>query len=238
MIIPIPIRVATEWVATARGTTWKVVTCSHCQQRYAFQLELETSGKEVGPPLLLASEEGPRLAQAKAEQNLSKMARNLVFPLPCPNCGCYQPDMVELLRTEGTSNAPMIAGLIVAGLSFIPLAFSVPYIWVATVAGVLVGLGLIGYADWATARWNPNAGDPEKRKARGRKRAVWGEELDRLLATDMAAGPDPTTCAVGGQATDDQLRFKFWASDGPGARVVGAQIADAEPGGAADRGRM
>ena len=61
-----------------------------------------------------------------------------------------------------------------------------------TVAGVLVGFGLIGYTDWAAARWDPNAGDPEPRKARGRKRAIWGEQLDRLLATDLHAGPAPT----------------------------------------------
>ena len=199
MIIPIP--VATQWVATARGTVWKVVTCSHCRQRYAFLLELETTGKEVGPPLSLG-DEGTRRAQARAEENLSKMARNVVFPLPCPNCGCYQPDMVDRLRAEGTSNAPVIAGLIVAVLSLIPLAFSIPYIWVATAAGVSVGLGLIGYADWAAARWDPNSGDPEPRKARGRKRAVWGEPLDRLLATDLDAGPAPTAHPVGGQAAD------------------------------------
>jgi hypothetical protein len=189
MIIPIPF--ATQWVATARGTAWKVVACSHCRQRYAFVLELETTGKEVGPPLALG-DEGAKRAQARAEENLSKMARNVVVPLPCPNCGCYQPDMVDRLRAEGTSNTPVIVGLIVAVLSLIPLAFSVPYIWVATVVGMSVGLGLIGYADWAAARWDPNAGDPEPRKARGRRRAVWGEQLDRLLATDLNAGPAPT----------------------------------------------
>jgi hypothetical protein len=57
---------------------------------------------------------------------------------------------------------------------------------------VLVGLGLIGYADWAAARWDPNAGDPEPRRARGRKRAVWGDDLDRLLTTNSDAGPATT----------------------------------------------
>ena len=110
MIIPIWIPVATRWVAAARGTVWKVVTCSHCQQRYAYQLELETTGQVVGPPLTFDTE-AAKLAQARAEERLSKMARNVVTPLPCPNCGCYQPDMVERLRTEGTSKAPVIAGL-------------------------------------------------------------------------------------------------------------------------------
>lgn len=211
MLIPIP--VATNWVATAQRTVWKVVTCSHCSQRYAFPLELETTGNDV-TPLFLDSEGAARRAQAKAEDNLSKMARNVVFPLPCPTCGCYQPDMVDRLRSEGTSNAPVIAGLIVAVLSLIPLAFSVPYIWVVTVVGMLVGFGLMGYADWAAARWDPNAGDPEPRKARGRKRAVWGEQLDQLLATDGNAGPAST------------------------ARVVGGPVADAEPGAAPDTGRV
>lgn len=228
MIIPIP--VATRWVATAQGAVWKVVTCSHCQQRYAFLLEMETTGTEVGPPLSFGSE-GARQAQARAEENLSRMARNVVFPLPCPNCGCYQPDMVERLREEGTSNALVIAGLIIVVLSLIPLAFSVPYIWVATAVGVSVGFGLIGYADWAAARWDPNAGDHEPRKARGRKRAVWGEELDRLLATDLAASPAP----VGGQAAD-ALKWTLWLRPaGPTVRAVGGQAADAEPNAAPDR---
>jgi hypothetical protein len=181
--------------------------------------------------------DGAKQAQARAEQNLSKMGRNVVVPLPCPNCGCYQPDMVELLRTEGTSNAPVIAGSIVIVLSLILLAFSVPYIWVATAVGVSVGFGLIGYADWAAARWDPNAGDPERRKARGRKRAVWGEELDRLFATDLDAGPAPAAPAVGGQAADERMGFTFFEGHHPAARVVDRQAADAEPGAAPDSGR-
>jgi len=160
MIIPIP--VATRWVATAQGTVWKVVTCSHCRQRYAVLLDLQATGTDIGPPLFLDAEAATKRAQARAEENLSKLARNVVFPFPCPNCGCYEPDMVVRLREEGTSKAPVIAGLIVVVLSLIPLAFSVPYIWVATAAGVSVGLGLIGYADWAAARWDPNAGDPSR----------------------------------------------------------------------------
>jgi hypothetical protein len=142
--------------------------------------------------------------------------------------------MVDRLREEGTSNAPMIAGLVVAVLSLIPLLFSVPYNWVATVIGMSVGLGLAGYADWAAAHWNPNAGEPEKRKARGRKRTVWGEELDRLLATDMAADLTP----VGGQAAD-ALRCDLWMRPAQStARPVGGHAADAEPGDAADQGDM
>jgi hypothetical protein len=193
-------------------------------------VELETTGQVVGPPLAL-DPEGAKQAQARAEENLLKMGRNVVIPLPCPNCGCYQADMVELLRTEGTSDTLVKAGLIIAVLSLIPLAFKVPYIWVATAVGVSVGFGLIGYADWAASRWDPNAGAPEPRKARGRRLAVWGEELDRLLATGLDAVPAPTARAVGGPAADERIAFVFFDSHGPAARVVGGPVPYAEPSG-------
>ena len=165
------------------------------------------------------------------QNNSSVIGIKQMMPLPCPNCGCYQPDMVEMLRTEGTSNTPVIAGLTIAALSLIPLAFSVPHIWVASAVGVSIGLGLIGFADWAAARWDPNAGDPKKRKARSRKLAVWGEELDQLLATGQGAGPYPVARAVGGKAEDEQIAFVFFDSHGPAARLVGGRAADAEPSG-------
>lgn len=236
MLIPIPIPYSTRWVAKANGTVWKVVTCSHCQQRYGFQLELETTGQVVGAPLSMDAD-GARQAQARAQENLAKMGRNVVIPLPCPNCGCYQPDMVEVLRSEGTSNAPVKVGLLVIVVSLIPLAFSVPYNWVATVVGVAVGFGLIGYGDWAAARWDPNAGPPEKRKALGRKRAVWGEELDELLAAGRDADVQLAAPAAEGPAPDAQIAFVFFENQAPAARVVKLQPDDAEPGAAPDSGR-
>ena len=182
MFIVIPIPVGARYEATARRTVWKVLACSHCRKHYAFQLELETTGTEIASPLE-PSDEAHRRAMANAEENLSKMAQNVVLPVPCPNCGCYQDDMVDRLKSEGTSNTPVIAGLIIAVLSLIPLAFNIPFNWVATAVGVCAGLGLIGYADWSTARWDPNAGNPEQRKTLGRKRAIWGDELERLLAS-------------------------------------------------------
>ena len=93
------------------------------------------------------------------------MSRNVVLPVPCPNCGAYQDDMVGLLKEERTSNGSVKAGLVVAALSLIPLAFRIPYLWIVTVAGLLAGLALVAYADVAASRFNPNAGDPEPRKA-------------------------------------------------------------------------
>jgi len=186
ILIPIPVGVSR--VATVRGAVWKVVSCSHCNDRYAYLLELEATGADHDL-LFVDGEDSAKRARARAEENLSKMSRNVVLPVPCPNCGHYQDDMVRLLKEEGTSNGPVKAGLIVAALSLIPLAFRVPYLWIVTVAGVLAGLALVAYADVAASRFNPNAGDPEPRKARGRRRAVWGEELTELLATSPSGEP-------------------------------------------------
>lgn len=182
MFVLIPIPAGVTRVATVRGAVWKVVCCSGCKERYAYLLELEATGEDHDQNVVGGKDSAER-ARARAEEQLSKLSRNVVLPVPCPNCGHYQEDMVRLLKEEGTSNGPVIAGLIVAGLSLVPLAFRAPYLWIVTVAGVLAGLALVAYADVAASRFNPNAGDPEPRKARGRRHAVWGEQLAELLAT-------------------------------------------------------
>jgi len=180
MLIPIPIGAKTT--AAAEGATLKVVSCEHCHQNYAYRLELRAIGVDHNL-LFLDSEGSARRAQAQAEQNLLKMCRNVVRPVPCPNCGFYQDDMVKLIKEQGMSKGPVISGLVVAALSLVPLAFEIPNIWVLTAAGVFAGLSLVAYADVAASRFDPNAGDPDRRKARGRKDAVWGEQLTELLTT-------------------------------------------------------
>src|SRR5579885_181956 len=101
MLIPIPIGV--KRVAAVRGAVWKIVSCAQCEQRYAYLLMLEATGEDHDL-LFLDAEDSAKRARAKAEQNLSKMSRNVVLPVPCPNCGFYQDDMVRLLREEGASN--------------------------------------------------------------------------------------------------------------------------------------
>jgi hypothetical protein len=189
VLIPIPVIV--KRVAEVQGAVWKLVKCAQCGQEYAYLVELQATGVDHDVLILDVDGSGQR-AQARAEESLSRMARNVVLPVPCPHCGAYQDDMVRLLKEEGTSNGPLIAGLIVGGLSLIPLAFEFRGNWMVTAAGVGVGLALIAYGDLAMSRYNPNAGDPEPRKARGRRHAVWGEKLVELLAAlkTLDTGPD------------------------------------------------
>lgn len=183
ILIPIPLL---KRVATVQGTAVKLVSCAHCQKNYGYFVDLEATGV-CHDLLLLDVEAASRQAKARAEETLAKLSQNIVLPVPCPHCGSYQDDMVRLLRSEGTSRVPLMAGLTVGALSFIPLAFGIPYLWVLTVAGLAVGLALIGYGDVAAATFDPNAGDPKPRQLHGQKLAVWGEQLAELLGTSANA---------------------------------------------------
>jgi hypothetical protein len=51
-----------------------------------------------------------------------------------------------------------------------------------------MGLTLVVYGTVLALRFDPNAGDPEPRKALGKRHAVWGERLAELLATVEKGG--------------------------------------------------
>jgi hypothetical protein len=184
ILIPIPIGVT--HVAAVQGAVWKFVTCAQCQQRYAYLLELEATG-ENHDVLFFDGEGAAERARAKAEQNLLHKCRNVVIPVPCPACGWYQEDMTRKLKEEASINPLQIAGAAIAVIAFVPLALSIPYIWVLTVFLALSGLALVILGYMLAFRFDPNAGDPEPRKVLGRRHAVWGEQLADLLATNPPA---------------------------------------------------
>jgi hypothetical protein len=185
MHIPIPIPIGTKHIATVHGTVWKLVACGQCQQQYAYRLELEASGEDHDLLFLDGAGSAER-AHEQAVQNLDQKSRNCVLPVPCPHCGFYQDNMSRQLKDDAWMNPYQIAGAILALLSFVALAFDIAYNWALTVAGAAAGAALLVYGYAISFRFDPNAGDPEPRKALGRKRAVWGEKLAELLA----ANPD------------------------------------------------
>lgn len=186
MHIPIPIPIGTKHVAAVRGAVWKFASCAHCQQRYAYLLELEATGEDHDL-LFLDGEGSAKRARAKAEQNLLQKSRNVVLPVPCPNCGSYQDDMSRMLKEQVSINSLQIAGVLIAALSLVPLAFDIPFIWVLTIVLAVAGLAVLAYGYVVAFRFDPNAGDPETRKTLGRRHAVWGEQLAELLATSPNA---------------------------------------------------
>jgi hypothetical protein len=191
MHIPIPIGIIRT--AAVQGAVWKFVCCTHCQQRYAYLLELEATGEEHDL-LFLDSKGSAERARAQAEQNLTQKSRNVVLPVPCPNCGFYQEDMARNLKDEASINPLQVAGVVIALLSLVPLMLEIPYSWVLTIVLAVIGLALVAWGLVRTFHFDPNAGNPEPRKALGRTHAVWGEQLAELLATspriEPAAAPE------------------------------------------------
>jgi hypothetical protein len=192
ILIPIPI--STKYVASIKGAVWKFVSCSHCQQGYAYLLELEATA-EAEDLLFLDGEGAKERARAAAEENLWHKSRNIVLPVPCPTCGWYQEDMQRNLQDGASINRLQIVGAVILALSLVPLAFSIPYLWVLTFVLAVVGVALLAYGYVVAFCFDPNAGDQEERKALGRKHAVWGEQLAELLATR----PDTESNAAGGR---------------------------------------
>jgi hypothetical protein len=192
--IPLPIGnmhlhvpVGNKHVAAVRGSVWKLVSCSRCQEPYAYLLELQATGEDYDL-LFLDGKGSAERARAQAERNLSQKVRNTVLPVPCPGCGSYQDDMSRQLRAQASINRAQIVGLVIAVLSLVPLTFDMASTWVLTVLGAVVGVTLVAYGTVRACRFDPNAGDPEPRKLLGRRHAVWGEQLAELLATSLKSG--------------------------------------------------
>lgn len=189
MHIPIPIPIGARHVAAVQGAVWKFVSCAHCQERFAYLLELEATGEDHDL-LFLDAEGSAERAQAMAEHNLLQKCRNVVLPVPCPNCGFHQDDMSQILKDEKSINSLQVAGCVIVVLSLVTLVLDIPGIWVLTTVLAPIGLVLLAYGYVVAFRFDANAGDPEPRKELGRRLAVWGDRLAELLATSPRTGPD------------------------------------------------
>ncbi len=191
MLIPIPI--GAKHVAAVEGTVWKHISCASCHQPFAFLLELQATGEDHDL-LFLDGEGSANRAQAQAEKNFFQKSQNIVVPIPCPGCGTYQENMVQLLKDDASINATQVIGGAIALLSPVPLAFGFAYAWILTLALAVIGLSLLAYGFIVALRYDPNAGDPEPRKMLGQKHAIWGEELAELVTStptgDSGALPD------------------------------------------------
>ncbi len=181
MFIPIPVPVGTHHVATAEGSVWKVVDCSHCTERFAYLLELQATGEDVGY-LFFDGETASASARRQAEQNLAAKGRNTVVPVPCPRCGRYQADMARRLKDDASINRLQIAGLAITLLAFAGLATGVAYAWVFTIFATAVGIAFLICGYVKSFRFDPNAGDPAPHIKYSREHTVWGDKLNKLLA--------------------------------------------------------
>src|SRR5262245_28355080 len=122
MVIPIIVPVGRIQSVVLHGRFWKVVICEHCQQPYAYVMELTAKGSS--PDLLYMDGKGSvERARSQAEENLARQREKSIPTVPCPCCGSYQKDMAQQMKEQAWINPLQIIGGIIALLSFIALAF-------------------------------------------------------------------------------------------------------------------
>jgi hypothetical protein len=194
LVVPVPIPIGIKRIAFVQGSCLKVMSCGHCQQRYAYQLNLEARGDDRDllfmETLSGESEASAERARARAEENFLKQTQNVALPVPCPLCGWYQDDMLELVKEEAPINAPHVVAAVILALCWVPLVSSIPNSWLITAALAAIGLACLIWGYVLAFRFDPNAGDAEARKAIGRRNAVWGELLTKALASSAPPEKD------------------------------------------------
>jgi hypothetical protein len=185
-----PIHIGTDVTVTVRGSVLMTVRCQRCQHVYFYEMFRSEPGGSFSLLSLDnegAAAKGEAIAQVALRQSLEKGCD----PVPCPECGTYQPNMLPQLRHEHRRDLRKagVRILLAAGLCFAltrlvadPLDEIVPnwITWMAWAAASLAGAGLIVYRWYLGSRHDPNSRtDIEHRKEIGRQRVA---EAERYIA--------------------------------------------------------
>jgi hypothetical protein len=195
-----PIHVGTDVTVTVHGSILMTVRCQRCQHVYLYEMFRSEPGGSFS--LLSLDNEGAAAKGAViAEVALRQSLEKDCDPVPCPECGTYQPNMLPQLRHEHRRDLRKagIRILLAAGLCFAltrlaadPLDEIVPnwITWMAWAAASLAGAGLIVYRWYLGSRHDPNSQpDIEHRKEIGRQRVAETERYIALRRTEENQQP-------------------------------------------------
>lgn len=182
MYIPL----GTFYTVTRFGSTYKVVECEQCTQRYAYQVRAAAEGYGTSP-LYLDNQGAKDRAERQASFALECALRRAVEVVPCPECGWIQKDMQPLARHRHYRRLRIVAFLLLSGL-ILPLVFVIGIIFwppnpqvradmlqdaaFFTVVFGLTGGGLLWWRASACKRFDANATELEGRLALAAQRAV------------------------------------------------------------------
>jgi hypothetical protein len=198
--------------ATAKGTAVKEAKCEQCECEYTYLVFRRAIGKSTA--FLVADHE---TAQARANDDLYELLKSACDPVPCPNCGWYQRDMVARARQLrfGWLSIPSRVFFVISCI-LLPFVALFAAVWLEEkdryaelglttmerqdaetllVSLLLWGAALILAAVLLILRfllprfYDPNAADPKRRIDLGRYRAVTKEAL-RTGAFPRDANPD------------------------------------------------
>jgi hypothetical protein len=197
-MVPIWIPYALDYAAILKGHAPKLVRCEKCQFEYVYLLSRRAKG-EATSFLFLDNKGARERAQSRAADRLSQKLEQSCDPVPCPECGWLQAEMIARARHLRYSWMGMTARvlcpiaalfvfvviLITANLQesrsrdareFLIAAWSVS----ALLAAAAIGISVLAWQ--LPKRLDPNAEDLEIRKQRGKSLALGKEEYLKQLA--------------------------------------------------------
>jgi hypothetical protein len=176
MALPIHIFFGHDITAKMSGMALREVVCSHCGERYVYQLR-RTGHGDAYAPLHIRTRALREQAQRSAQEDLQNMLRSGEDFVPCPACGYVQPSMVRLRREawlRGLAWAFVPIAVIAAAALYLEWK---PFLqwdsrWLLKAAGAL-GAGWLAMLMWAIIS-NPN------RRAHQRTREALGPKCRAL----------------------------------------------------------
>ena len=176
------------YTATAAGSVLKLVHCEQCNHEFGYKMSRKAAG-DAFSTLGLSNQRAADAAETQAGKRLQRKLAKSCDPVPCPECGLYQPEMVARLRVvrfKWLDNP-------VFGLILSPIFMSIflggyfarqeqPILWFGVLFGVAWGLALaIGLTrTWLNRVIDPNASPANKRIALGKRLSMTKAEFERL----------------------------------------------------------
>jgi len=193
----IPIPYGTKYTVEVRGSIWKPVTCEFCSTQFAYQLSAKAKG-QAKSILWLNKEQVKMSAESNARQALQRKLREVkritTKAISCPNCGRYQKDMAQILKTKAANSSflPPFYGFLTFGAA-LSLAWLVNFVLQdlvdeANVWLIALGAGIFGGIFVAILKYRKLAADFDPNKnARARRKRAPAEGRQVLLRSELEA---------------------------------------------------
>lgn len=137
--------IGTVYTARVTGCAWVPVVCSHCGSAFEYKVSRSASGNGISI-LGLNTWGAKSTARRRAAHSLQVKLQFACGVAPCPECGEFQEDMVELVKAEaqtdawrGTLQVGGILGLLcLCAVGAVPppyqfiviVCFLAPWIWI------------------------------------------------------------------------------------------------------------
>ena len=187
---------AQEFAVSANGRIIKEVNCQSCRRKYHYDHHVEVEGHDVS--LLFLDNQGAQVrATTKAEKELRRQLR-LPKAVPCPHCGYYQQEMLDVARAERLADGPLGFIMTIGSLAFVigsvvaliaaairatrttfPLEAEL-YFWIATGGVVVSSFVTCAIVLLLNSRYDPNCQDKDKRIRLGQQLSLSKDELQNL----------------------------------------------------------